>query len=202
MIGSLSGTVVQITDDTAIIDVGGVGYEVSATPRHLGRLAVGNPARMAVETQMSENQIRLIAFETEAERRAFRMLQSVQGVGMRAALNILQVLTPAALFDAIALGDKTALTRAAGVGPKLGLRIITELKDRAAGALGTEAFRAPTDSAGPTHLSGARADANLGLAGLGYDEASVRRALASLPVEDAETAATLIRRALKFLSTA
>ena len=86
---------------------------------------------LSIETHVREDQIRLFGFSSDLEREWFRLLQTVQGVGTKVALAILSTLKPAELASAIALRDKAAITRTPGVGPKVGERIVTELKDKA-----------------------------------------------------------------------
>src|SRR5579872_4537326 len=132
MIGRLRGLVAEVGEEEALIDVGGVGYVVRCGARTLDRLpAPGDETLLHVETQWSEaNGIRLYAFLARDERRAFVALQSVQGVGPKAALGVLDVLAPAELAQAVARNDRAQIGRAQGVGPKLAQRIITELKDK------------------------------------------------------------------------
>src|SRR5580698_4190729 len=129
MIGRLRGIVAEVGEEEALIDVGGVGYVVRCGSRTLGRLpAPGDEALLHVETQWSEQiGMRLYGFLTREERMAFVLLQNIQGVGPKAALG---VLAPGDLAAAVARGDKEAVSRANGVGPKLALRIVTELKDK------------------------------------------------------------------------
>ena len=115
-----------------ILDVGGVGYVVSARRAPCAALPqAGEAATLAIETYVREDQIRLFGFTTDLEREWFRLLQTVQGVGTKVALAILSTLKAADLASAIALGDKAAIARSPGVGPKVAQRIVTELKDRA-----------------------------------------------------------------------
>ncbi|MEE4211708.1 MAG: Holliday junction branch migration protein RuvA [Parvularcula sp.] len=201
MIGYLRGRVLSVSADTAIIDVGGVGYEVGAVPRLLQKLEVGSEAAVAVETLVAETYIRLVAFETEDERRCFRLLQSVQGVGSKAALAILQVLKPGALLDAITLGDKTAVSRAQGVGPKLATRIVTELKDKTAGVFAGRAPLTVPEAEGTVPApTGVAYDAVSALKNLGYDEAAARAAVAEVKTSDDQPLDALIMAALKSLA--
>jgi len=181
MIGYLKGSVLSVSADTAIIDVNGVGYEVGAAPRLLQKMRTGAEVAVAVETLVAETFIKLVAFETEDERRCFKLLQSVQGVGSKAALAILQVLRPGALLDAISVGDKAAVARAQGVGPKLATRIVTELKDKTAGVFAGRAplTPEPSDNA-PAPQGGAAFEAVSALVNLGYDEQLARSAVAEV----------------------
>ena len=120
MIGKLTGLIDSIGDDWLIIDVAGVGYEVSCSAITLASIpAIGQTASLSIETHVREDQIRLFGFHTETERTWFRLLQSVQGVGAKVALAILGTLSPQDLANAVALQDKTRVTSAPGVGPKV-----------------------------------------------------------------------------------
>lgn len=201
MIGRLNGTVASLDTDTALIDVMGVGYEVHAHARLLAHLAVGEAATLSIETIVREDLIRLYGFESEAERRAFRLLTSVQGVGARHALSVLQVLPPDDLYDAIAAEDVTSLARAHGVGKKLAQRIASELQSKLGtlAAAGGPALKvvARKMAAGEAPAPNARADAVSALVNLGYDGVEARRAVAAAGDGDV---AELIKRALKELA--
>jgi len=135
MIAKLKGIVDHVGDGHAIIDVGGVGYLVFCSTRTLTALPhAGEAVGLRIETHVREDHIHLYGFATEAERAWFRLLTTVQGVGARIALALLSVLPPTDLARAIAAGDRAAIGRANGIGPKLAARIVTELKDKA-GAL-------------------------------------------------------------------
>ncbi len=131
MIGKLKGIVDTLEEDHVILDVGGVGYQVFAAPRTLLGLREGEAAQLFIETHVREDHIHLYGFASAAERAACRTLLGVQGVGMKMALALLNTHTPGSLARAIAAKDRAALTSAAGVGPKLAERLLTELKDKA-----------------------------------------------------------------------
>ena len=167
MIAMLDGIVDQLGADGLVLDVNGVGYLVFASSRTLSRApARGEALRLLIETHVREDHIHLYGFADEAERSWFRLLTTVQGVGARLALSILSVTAPDALTTAIMAQDKTALTRADGVGPKLAARIVNELKDKVGGiALGPAAA---VESAGAAPAVGAAGDAVSALVNLGY----------------------------------
>lgn len=202
MIGSLQGTVAAIGEDTALIEVGGVGYVVQAGSRTLGRLSVGASARLFIETHVREDAIRLFGFDSEEERAWFAHLQTIPGVGAKVALGILDAMPPEVLVDAVALQDKAAFARANGVGPKLAARLATELaakqgpKGFIAGALSSP--RTPAAA----NTNGSRAEAVSALVNLGIDQSSAARAVAAAAKQfDADAPAPeLIRAALKEVS--
>jgi Holliday junction DNA helicase RuvA len=195
MIGKLSGTVDSIADDAVILDVHGVGYQVQCPVSTLARLSVGAAASLMIEMKVSDDAIRLYGFVSAEEREWFRLLQTVQSVGSRVALAVLSTLSPRDLQRALALGDKAMIGRAPGVGPKLALRITTELKDKAPALMPRgEADDMPVAIA----PRGAQADAVAALLKLGYSEsiAATSVAKASGDLGDVE-AGVLIREALR-----
>lgn len=202
MIGSLQGVVAAVGEDSALIEVNGVGYLVQAGGRTLARLAVGAPARLSVETHVREDAIRLFGFSSEDERAWFAHLQTIPGVGAKVALAIMDIMTPQDLADAIALQDKAAFARANGVGPKLAARLAQELAAKQ-GPKGSFIAQAggPRLVAANTN-TGARAEAVSALVNLGIDQSSAARAVASAAKAfDAEPPAPeLIRAALKEVS--
>jgi Holliday junction DNA helicase RuvA len=132
VIAKLKGVVDSIDEGSAIIDVNGVGYLVSASSRTLRDLVLGGPATLLVETIVREDAIALYGFLGTSERDWFRILTTVQGVGARVGLSILSTLSPDEIARAIAAQDRASLSRPAGVGPKLAARLMAELKDKAA----------------------------------------------------------------------
>jgi Holliday junction DNA helicase RuvA len=198
MIGKLTGIVDTLGEDHAILDVNGVGYLVSCPSSTLSKLVSGNTASLMIETRVTDETIKLNGFSSAEEREWFRLLQTVQNVGARVALNVLSALSPRDLERALALSDKAAIGRAQGVGPKLALRIVTELKDKAPAMIlrghgdETVAHAAPR---------GPEADAVAALVGLGYSPtqasevvARVARELGSVSVE------VLIRECLRHMA--
>jgi Holliday junction DNA helicase RuvA len=195
MIGKLTGTVDSITDDAVILDVNGVGYLVGCPASTLSRLAVGGHASLMIEMKVSDDAIRLYGFASAEEREWFRLLQTVQNVGARVALAVLSTLSPHDLSRALALGDKAMIARAPGVGPKLALRIATELKDKVPSMMMGQEPVAATIAA----PKGPEADAVSALVHLGYSEARAAEAVAraSAALGEGTDTSALIREALK-----
>jgi len=130
MIAKLKGVIDNIGNDWAIIDVGGVGYLVFCSGRTLGQLTEGGVVEIMIETHVREDHIHLYGFADAVERDWFRLLTTVQGVGVKVALGLLTVLRTEELTQAVAAADKGAITQAPGVGQKLATRILSELKDK------------------------------------------------------------------------
>jgi Holliday junction DNA helicase RuvA len=200
VIAKLTGLLDSIGEDSAVVDVGGVGYHVfcpAPTLRALGRR--GDPVSLLIETHVREDHIHLFGFATADGRAWFRLLQTVQGIGAKVAIAILNAIEPTELVDAIAAQDHVPLTKASGVGAKLAKRIVLELKDRVtAGAAPPAAATAAAPSVGRDPA----ADAVSALVNLGYRRveaftavASARRNLGGAPPVEA-----LIRASLKELS--
>jgi Holliday junction DNA helicase RuvA len=198
MIGKLTGIVDSLGEDHAILDVNGVGYLVSCPSSTLSKLAAGNTASLMIETRVTDETIKLYGFSSAEEREWFRLLQTVQNVGARVALNVLSALSPRDLERALALADKAAIGRAQGVGPKLALRIVTELKDKAPAMMlrghgdETVAHAAPR---------GPEADAVAALVGLGYSPSQASETVARVSRDLGEVeVAVLIRESLRAMA--
>jgi holliday junction DNA helicase RuvA len=172
MIARLTGKLAEASADTAIIDVGGVGYLVHASSRTLEAIGpVGGDIVILTELQVREDAWTLFGFGSPVERDSFRALTSVQGVGGRLALAILSVLSPDELARAVSQGDKAMIGRANGVGPKLAARIANELQ----GKLGAAGLGASLSA--PVARAGAAADALSALANLGFKPAEASAAV-------------------------
>jgi Holliday junction DNA helicase RuvA len=170
MIARLSGILAEVSSDSAVIDVGGVGYLVQASARTLDALGpIGGEVLLLTELQVREDAWTLFGFGSAAERDAFRALTSIQGVGGRLAMAILSALSPDELARAVSQGDKAMIGRANGVGPKLAARIANELH----GKLGITGL----GGAAPAPRGGAAADALSALANLGFKPAEASAAV-------------------------
>ncbi len=194
MIGRLRGLVAEVGEEEALIDVGGVGYVVRCGGRTLGHLpALGEETVLHVETQWAESTgMKLYGFLGRDERRAFVLLQSIQGVGPKAALSVLDVLPPPDLAAAVARDDKASVGRANGVGPKLAQRIVTELKGKPISDGPVAAFHAQAAAAPPP--PSAVGESVAALLSLGVAEINARRVVeqAALRLGDDATVQALI----------
>lgn len=196
MIGKLTGTVDEVGDGHAVVDVGGVGYLVHCPATTLSDLVPGQGAILLIETFVREDMIRLFGFASTSEREWFRLLQSVQGVGTKVALAILGVLPPQALAHAIDSEDKAAIAKAPGVGPKLALRIAAELRGKV-----PEGLMASGVAPGlPPGTSDNAVDAASALVNLGYPRSSAMAAAVQAGSAGAVTVGEIVRAGLRILS--
>ena len=131
MIAQLRGTIMRTDDQQTILDVHGVGYAVNVSARTKGQLGtMAGEVTLLTEMQVREDSMTLFGFLDLAERDAFRLLITVQGVGAKAAMAILSVLSPSDLTNAIIAGDKAMVARADGVGSKIAQRVVNELGEK------------------------------------------------------------------------
>ena len=201
MIASVHGTVLAVRLDAAVVEVGGVGMLVQATPTTLAGLRVGQPARLATSLVVREDSLTLFGFADDDEREVFETVQTVSGVGPRLALAMLAVHTPDGLRRAVAGEDLAALMRVPGIGRKGAQRIVLELGQRlGAPAPASGASAAPLT---PDH----REQVVEALVGLGWPLRAAQDAVASVldgtadPVGAAEVPGVL-RAALRSLGSA
>lgn len=188
MIGHIRGSILGVVPDRVVVDVGGVGYEVTMTPRSIAQMGGrGETVSLNTHLHVREDGMILFGFLSAEERDLFRVLLGASGVGPKVALSILGVLSPQELTRAVAAEDIDALTRAPGVGKRGAQKIVLDLKPRIAD-LEAEILD------GDSNLSRVRQ----ALEGLGYSGPEIREALSSLdsslPLQD------LIRSALKELA--
>ena len=204
MIGRLRGVIDSYGEDWAIVDVGGVGYQIYCSVRTLQSLpSPGEAVTLSIETYVREDVIRLYGFASDLEREWFRMLQTVQGVGSKVALAVLGIMKPGELATAIALQDKALLARAPGVGKKVAERIVAELRDKAPAYASADpaVIHLQADLAerrAPRPVS----EAVSALVNLGYAQVQASAAVAAAARTGGESATTeqLIRLGLKELA--
>lgn len=209
MIGKLTGILDSFEDNYVLLNVQGVGYVVFASARTLARIGqAGDPASLLIDTHVREDHIHLYGFADAAEQKWFRLLTSVQGVGAKVGMSILSSVPPEQLGIAIASQDKAVITQADGVGPKLAVRILTELKDKAGkmdSSISFSASPSKVNTAIPEATEkNALHDAVSALVNLGYGRSeafmAVSHAAQKANDNDKENLQSLIRLALKEIS--
>lgn len=209
MIASLTGTVQHVTLDRAVVEVGGVGYLVHATPGTLAGLRVGERASVATSMVVREDSMTLYGFADADERDAFEIVQTVSGVGPRLALAMLAVHTPENLRRILAAEDTAALTRVPGIGKKGAQRLLLELGDRLGPPSGTgvEPAHGGAGSRPETSVAGGAGAGEVveALTGLGWPVKAAEDAVAKVLAEAGADVvapgdvATTLRAALRTL---
>lgn len=186
----ISGILAHCTPQTAVIDVCGVGYKLTVsqtTFEALPRSINGEDVKVKLYTYMSvrEDGIELFGFHSEAELSSFKMLLSVSGVGPKAAISILSLLTPEKFALAVCTDDKKTISKASGIGPKTAARIILELKDKLlkTSDIDTRLANGISDNKAGTTASGKLSEAVDALMVLGYTRAEAQNALSGINTE-------------------
>ena len=201
MIAKLQGILDTLQDNGAIINVGGVGYFIFGSSRTLSELGnVGDTITVHVETHVREDHIHLFGFLTQHERAWFQLLQTVQGVGAKAALSILSALSPNEISESLVAKDKNSFCRAEGVGPKLADRILNELKNKSPNVIG---IRHQSSSPKIAHVDQIFEDAVSAMVNLGYSRLEAHKAATAVRAKsiDDETIDQLISLSLKELGS-
>lgn len=195
---SLRGTLIYKDGYIAVVECGGVGYQCAVSTQTYGALPeVGAEVTLYTHLQVREDAMELFGFASDGERKCFRILVSVSGVGAKVALAILSVLTADQVAFAVLSGDAKMLTGANGVGPKLAQRIVLELKDKFKGAA-AQFDSAALSATVPQVGSNNAAEAVAALMALGYTQGEAMTALAGCAADMAVE--ELIRTALKTLA--
>ena len=147
MIARLRGTLIEKTPPELVIDVQGVGYELSASmTTHYSLPATGEPIELFTHMVVREDAQLLYGFATQSERKLFRLLLSVTGVGAKVALSILSGMTPDECLQCLATKDVARLTKVPGIGKKTAERLVFDLKDKVQSSLDVSAAGAGTAS--------------------------------------------------------
>jgi len=195
MIGYLKGKVLEVGAETALILVGGVGYEVYCTGTAFSKMAVGQECEIYTYMQISEqNGVQLFGFESRKEKSMFLRLVSVSGVGPKIGLSLLTAMNVEDVAIAIATGDTKLLCRAKGLGKKMAERIILELKE-SVGALSVPAGSAA--ASGVAVKESGDEDAVVALMSLGFTRAESETAVIKAKQKGAKTVEEIIMIALK-----
>lgn len=191
MYAFIRGNVDQVAADRAVIEAGGVGYELLCSGETLKRLLPGREARLYTHLHLAEGVMALYGFYDTAERDMFRRLIGITRIGPKVALSVLSVLTPSDVAAAVATQNAAAFERVPGMGKKTAQRVLLELREQvgSAGAAAGPAMETGTDI---------RAEAVAALVSLGYDGLSASRAVTA--VGEADSVETLITLALRSLA--
>jgi Holliday junction DNA helicase RuvA len=187
MISRIEGTAIRVSVGTVVIQAGGIGYRVYATPDTLLSISEGAPCSLWTHLAVRENALDLYGFSTEEDLRFFNLLLGVSGIGPKSALNVMAIARLDTLSAAISEGDASHLTKVAGIGKKTAEKIVLELRDKVGAATGRGISRADTDAL----------DA---LVAMGYSQSDAREALKNVPRE-IESSNDRLREALRGLGS-
>lgn len=200
MIARLSGTLIESSFTSCVIDCGGVGYEVQIPVSTFDKLPQpGENAVLRIHTAVREDAITLFGFATEEERKLFRLLIDVSGIGGKLALNVLSATSVTSFCAAVGASDVKSLSRINGIGKRTAERIIVELRDKLNSGLGGDLAVA---AASPENASAIN-DVALALEQLGFKRDAIDKALKSLAAEQPEgeiDGEKLLRSAIRKLS--
>lgn len=196
MIASLSGRVAHLGPESLILEVGGVGYLVTAPGRLLASIGgVGSEVKLFTHTYVREDQLALYGFESIEDLEFFELLMSVRGIGPRAALGMISQSDTRTLKKAVFQEDRALLATVPGIGPKTAARVILELRDK----LKEEYLTEPATGSRPSAGRGVAEGAVRALTSLGYREVEVRRVVAGMELADDTALETAVSQALKAL---
>ena len=198
----ISGKLALATPALAVIDAGGIGYKLTISENTYNALPARHtqsepPVKLYTYMAVREDDVELFGFHTEAELNSFKMLLGVSGIGPKAAISILSLLTPDKLAIAVCTEDRKTIAKANGIGPKTAARVILELKDKLIKETDLSmpaSVDAPAAAQMPVSSSKMR-DAQDALLVLGYSKADVQRALSTIDTQSLEVS-EIIKKAL------
>lgn len=195
MIGYLKGKVLDISADSALIVVGGVGYEAYCSASAFSKMTVGSECEIYTYLQVSEaNGVQLYGFSSMQEKAMFLKLISVSGVGPKAGISVLSQMSVNDVALAVATGDVKALSRVKGMGKKTAEKIIVELRDRVIAPVGGKDV---ADNSPIVHIESGDEDAVVALMSLGFSRSESERAVSKAKAGGAKDIEEIIRQALK-----
>lgn len=189
MISHLRGTIIELTEKYAVLDVAGVGYKIYCATDTLTTLHDGRDASLFTYLAVREGALDLYGFTSSEEQNIFELLLSVSGIGPKSAIGILSFTSVETLKKAIGTGDTSYLTKVSGIGRKTAEKVVLELRDK---------LRAHANMKETPHELRAESDVVEALKSLGYSQNEARDALKEVSSEIAGTNAR-IREALKIL---
>ena len=206
MISYIKGPLTAIEEDVIVVEAGGVGMGIHVPLSVLDRLpGIGREVTVYTYFQVREDAMSLYGFLNRQDREMFRQLIGVNGVGPKAALGILSVMTPDDLRMAIVTGDAKAISRAPGIGPKTAQRLILDLKDKVSmeevlGNLALPSDGGTSAALGTIGMGEAAKEAVQALVALGYSNMEANKAVKQVEVTETMTAEDVLKASLRYLS--
>ena len=206
MISYIKGPLTAIEEDVIVVEAGGVGMGIHVPLSVLDRLpGIGREVTVYTYFQVREDAMSLYGFLNRQDREMFRQLIGVNGVGPKAALGILSIMTPDDLRMAIVTGDAKAISRAPGIGPKTAQRLILDLKDKVSmeevlGNLALPSDGGASAALGTIGMGEAAKEAVQALVALGYSNMEANKAVKQVEVTETMTAEDVLKASLRYLS--
>ncbi len=200
MIGFLKGTVEELTESLAVVDVNGVGYEVnigSGTASEINNTK--DEIKLFTYMSVKEDSMTLFGFLHKEELELFKLLIKVNGIGPKGAQAILSVMSVSDLRFAILTGDAKSISRAPGIGGKTAQKLILELKDKVSDSIGEDSSYISGGSSAPALITDERSEAAEALIALGYSSQEAYKAVKACDVPEGADANLILKAALKFL---
>lgn len=202
MIGFVKGIIADFEEDTVTLEVQGVGMNVRATNQTLANLgSVGEEVKLYTYLYVKEDALMLYGFPSKEDMRVFKLLITVNGIGPKGALSILNVISPDELRFAILAGDGKAIAKAPGIGAKTAGRIILDLKDKLSLEEAFETKLSHNSKAlGGGEVNNAKTEAIEALTALGYSPSESLKAVNSVEIDSSMDTEAILKAALKHIS--
>lgn len=202
MIGFVKGIIADFEEDTVTLEVQGVGMNIRATTQTLTNIgSIGDEVKLYTYLYVKEDALMLYGFPSKEDMRVFKLLITVNGIGPKGALSILNAISPDELRFAILAGDSKAIAKAPGIGAKTAGRIILDLKDKLSLE---EAFEAKLSHNSESLAGGtdnnAKAEAIEALTALGYSPSESLKAVNSVEIDSSMDTEAILKAALKHIS--
>lgn len=188
MFAYIKGTTSFVNNEFAVVEAGGIGYKIFMPFSESAAMTIGAETKVYTYMYIREGILDVYGFTSKESLRIFEMLIGISGVGPKAAIAILNVMSPSEFITALETGDAKAITRAQGIGTKIAQRVILELKGKLDLSASAETVRAPKNEA--------YEEAAAALVSLGYSPGDADKALAGVTPGDTES---MIKQALKNL---
>ena len=200
MIGFLKGTVEELTESLAVVDVNGVGYEVNIGSGTASEISnIKDEIKLFTYMSVKEDSMTLFGFLHKEELELFKLLIKVNGIGPKGAQAILSVMSVSDLRFAILTGDAKSISRAPGIGGKTAQKLILELKDKVSDSIGEDSSYVSGGSSAPALITDERSEAAEALIALGYSSQEAYKAVKACDVPEGADANLILKAALKFL---
>lgn len=197
MIAFIKGKVVDITEEAVILENNGIGYRIFTSSMVQTQISTGNEVKLYTYLNVREDAMQLYGFLTKDDLKVFKLLITVSGIGPKAGLSILSVMSGNDLHYAVMSGDSKAISKAPGVGAKTAQKVILELKDK----LKLEDILDASENVEISGISEGQADimkeAALALAALGYSQTEAMKAVRRCEITETTTVEDLLKLALK-----